>query len=75
MIMYQAYDTSGKYPITIIVSYEEEMYVCQVKMLREILSESFEPSYHPKVNMNIEDMDKSVKIVNNLIKKIKRNNS
>ena len=72
MIMYQAFDMSDRYPITVTVSYLDEMYVCQVKMLREILEESFEPKFHPKSSMSIVDMDKSVKIVNRLIKKIKR---
>ena len=75
MIMWNGYSHDKKIPVTISVEYDEDLaaYIVEVKRGVDIRIESFEPTHEPKDKlMHIIDVEKSVKMANNILKDMKR---
>ena len=74
-IMWEGFHHDKKIPVIIRVEYDEDTkkYTVEVTRGYEDITEDFDPSHEPRDNlMHISDVERSVKIANNLLKKLKR---
>ena len=76
MLMYEGYHHDDKnVPIIITVEFDEDSQMYEVSVVRgyDSIFEKFEPKHLPEEGrMHVSDLERSVKISNNLLKKLKR---
>ena len=73
--MWQGYHSDKRIPVTISVEYDDETneYLVEVRRGIDITTNTFIPTHEPKDGlMHITDVEKSVKIANNILKDLKR---